>query len=454
MAAPLKELPLPGVLRYALATAAGRYLPIVRDGASARAGDIIAVRPARAAPRAARPAQRWPSAWRPDEAVADLLRAAAPGRIELAPDAVALHVDGGDEPPPPLTARSFVERVCEAGIVGMGGAGYPTHLKLRDAIAHGVATVIVNAVECEPGVAVDRALLQGHAEDVLRGMQALTQALGGAQAVLALDAPLQLDAAIKTQVVPGPYPAGWEPLLVRRLLGLEVPQGGYPVSVGVVVFNVATVFAMGRAWHNAEPLTRRVVAISDEPRWTRIGHPVAELPPVPGEKPGEKMLGGPVTGWPAAPDDAVSRTTRAVTLRTGAAATPCIRCGWCANACPVGLLPQELLRAATAERWAETERLAVDDCIECGACDMACPSRLPLLAHFRFAKAARSAAARREQEAARAKEHVEQRRIRVSRRAAEATTRRAERLRNPRDWGAAASSRPAQRKEATEGEGH
>ena len=456
MAAPLTELPLPGVLRYALATPAGRYLPTVRDDANVHAGEVIAVRPAPAAPRPARPEENTPGAWPPDEAAADLLRAAASGRIELAADAIALHVDGRGEPPPPLTARGFVERVCEAGIVGMGGAGYPAHLKLRDAMAHGVVTVIVNGVECEPGVAVDRALLECHAEDVLRGMQALTQALGGAQAVLALDAPLQLDAPIKKQVVPGPYPAGWEPLLVQRLLGLEMPRGAYPVSVGVVVFNVATVFAMARAWHNAEPLTRRVVAIGDEPRWTRIGHPVAELPLAHGEKHGERMLGGPVTGRPAAPGDAVSRTTRAVTLRAAAAPAPCIRCGWCTSACPVGLLPQELLRAATAERWAESGRLAVDDCIECGACDMACPSRLPLLAHFRFAKAARSAAAQREQDAARAKAHVEQRRIRVSRRAAEATTRRAERLRNPRDWGAAASSRPAQRKDeaATEGEGH
>lgn len=447
MAAPLRELPLPGVLRHGLATPAGRYLPTVPDDARVCAGDVIAVR---GADDAATPslAKECGTGAAPGEAAADLLRAAAAGRVELAADAVVLHVDGGDEPAPPLAARGFVERVREAGIVGMGGAGYPAHLKLRDAMQRSVATVIVNAVECEPGVAVDRALLAGHTDDVLRGMRALAQALGGARAVLALDAPLQLDAAVEARVVPGPYPAGWEHALVRRLLGLEVPTGAYPTAVGVVVFNVATVFAMARAWHLREPLTRRLVAVGDEPCWTRIGHPVAELPLAPGEK----MMGGPVTGWPAAPDAAVARTTRAVTLRPPAVRTPCIRCGWCASACPVGLLPQELLRAATNERWAETGRRRVDDCIECGACDMACPSRLPLLAHFRRAKAERHAAARREREALRAKAHVEQRRIRLARRADETAAGRAERLRNPRNWGANPSLAAVRRTESTRGQ--
>ena len=449
MTAPIRALPLPDTLRYALATPAGRYVPALPGGARARRGDVLAVRRARAGQSAggaaaaatctaATGADREPPA-------IDALRAATSGRVEIAPGALLLHADGRDEPAPPLTAPDFLERIREAGIVGMGGAGYPAHLKLRAAIERGVHTVIANAVECEPGVNADRTLLERHADDVRRGLEALSAQLGGARAILAVGAPLQFDAGVETHVASGPYPAGWERALTQRLLGLETPANGYPSSVGAVVFNVATVFAMARAWHCGEPLTRRVVTIGAEPCWTRIGHPVAELPLAPGAK----RIGGSITGWPAPPEAAVSRTTRAVALRAPAPSTPCIRCGWCASACPVGLLPQELLRAATAQRWQALQRLRLDACIECGACDLACPSRLPLLDRFRVAKSERAAAARRQRQAALAKQHVEQRRERLARAASEAARRRAERLRNQHRWQTDAGvAEPAERPDA------
>lgn len=415
MAAPLAELPPPAVLRYPFAAPAGHYRAVVAHGASVRRGDVIAVREA---DDGARPVP------------IELLHAAASGRIEATPGALMLRPDGEKRRAPALAAPDLVERIREAGIVGLGGAGYPTHLKLRQAIAQGADALIVNAVECEAGVNADRTLLHTHPEDVLCGIEALAGALRAPQVVLALGAPLRVALPIETRVAPGPYPAGWERALTRRLLGRAAPSGGFPTDVGVLVLNVATVFAIARAWRHGEPLTRRVVTVGTAEHWVRIGHPVAELP-LPA---GTHTVGGPVTGWPAAADAAVRKDTRSVTPRPAVAESPCIRCGWCAPACPQGLLPQELLRGVEAKRWEQVERLRLDECIECGACDLACPSRLPLLAAFRHAKRQRREAAERAHAADLARQRFDQRNVRNAQRRDAARLRRDARLEAPHAW--------------------
>ena len=405
VAAPLTALPPPRVLRYPLVSPTARYAPAVGDGATVRAGDAIGVG----------------------------LHAAAAGVVELAARTILVHVDGIGERAPALAEGDLVERVRAAGIVGLGGSGYPTHRKLHDARTKGVDTVIVNAVECEPGVSADRALLLAHLAEVLAGLRVLCDYLGAARGVLATGEPIEgVEGVEGVEVVriAGRYPTGAERTVVARALGKDVPKDGYPTDVGAVVFNAATVYAIDRAWSAGEPLTRRVVTVGDANCWVPIGHPVSELP----LSAGEKMVGGPVTGWPADPDAAVEKTTRAVTLRPDVTPTACIRCGWCARACPEGLLPQELFARIESERWPELEALRLDDCVECGACDLACPSRLPLLATFRFGKSERVAAGRRAQAAELAKARYELRNDRLARRESEERNQRAARLSSDRDW--------------------
>ncbi len=415
MATPLTELPPPALLRYPLVTPAGQYRAVVAHGTRVRHGDVIAVREASVGAKPA-PVER--------------LHAAASGRIEATPTVLTLHPDGEQRRAPALTAPNLVERTREAGIVGLGGAGYPTHLKLRQALARGTDALIVNAVECEAGVNADRALLLTCTDDVLRGIEAVAEALGAPRVTLAVGAPLPAELPVEVRVAPGPYPAGWERVLTQRLLGHRVPADGFPTDIGVLVLNVATVFAIARAWHHGEPLTRRVVTVGTAEFWVRIGHPVAELP-LPA---GAYTVGGPVTGWLAAGDEAVRKDTRSVTPRPTVATSPCIRCGWCATACPQGLLPQELLRGVEAEHWEQVERLRLDECIECGACDLVCPSRLPLLAAFRHAKGQRREAAQRARAADLARQRFDQRNARLVRRRDATRSRREARLEAPRSW--------------------
>lgn len=404
MAASVIGLPPPGVLRYSLLTPTARHAPTVAAGDRVRAGDEIARG----------------------------LHAAAAGVVELTATAILVHVDGSDERAPTLSEGDFAERVRRAGIVGLGGSGYPADRKLLDARAKGVPTVIVNAVECEPGVSADRALLAAHLPEILRGLRAVAEYLGGARGVLAVGEGEGMEGADGIEVVrvTGRYPTGSERSVVARVIGADVPKDGFPTDVGAVVFNAATVYAIDRAWSAGEPLMQRVVTVGDENYWVPVGHPVAELP----LPPGEKMVGGPVTGRLAEPDAAVEKTTRAVTPRPKLRSMPCIRCGWCASACPEGLLPQELFARIETERWPEADALRLEDCVECGACDLACPSRLPLLATFRFGKSERAETTRRAEAAEVARARYEARGDRLARIEAETRGRRAERLARPRQW--------------------
>ena len=415
MGAAVNRLPLPRVLRYPLLTRSGRYEPAVASGKRIRAGDALAV------------AHSGPAGY---------LNAGASGVVEVTATEMLLYPDGLEDAAPPLTSKDLAERVRDAGIVGLGGAGYPTWLKLQQARNNAVTTLIVNAVECEPGVSADGALLRGHTEEVLSGMRALADFLGRPRTIIALGDGMDDIPGADVARVTGPYPSGSERALIARLLGMDlsrspVRQGReVPTDVGVVVFNVATVFAVHRAWRCGERLIERIVTVHDENAWLRIGHPVAELP----LPEGQVVVGGPVTGWVATEGESIAKTTRAVGVRTPREASPCIRCGWCARACPEGLLPQELLRHINARRWSETEGLRLADCVECGACDLACPSRLPLLATFRHGKSERRELARRARNAALARDRYAAREARLEQQRAEQRKEREVRMASRREW--------------------
>ena len=389
----MKRLPPPSVLRYPLLTRRGRYAPRVASGIRVRDGDVLA---------------------RGEAPLLEALHAGASGMVEVTARDILLYPDGLHDTAPPLTAKDLAERVRDAGIVGLGGAGYPTWLKLRQASDAGITTLIVNAVECEPGVSADRALQREHTDEILSGMRVLADYLGKPRTVIALGEGMEDVPGTETAWVTGRYPSGSEHVLVQQVAGMDLGKK-VATEVGILVLNVATVFAVNRAWHCGERLTERIVTVADENAWLHIGHPVAELP----LPEGQVMVGGPITGWLATEDESIVKTTRAVTVREPSEASPCIRCGWCARACPEELLPQELFRHISAGRWSELERLRLADCVECGACDMACPSRLPLLATFRYGKSerheleclARDAALARDRFTARAARQEQQRAV-------------------------------------------
>ena len=413
----VKRFPLPSVLRYPLLTGTRRYEPSVATGTRVRTGDVLACGGSSSA--------------------VNYLHAGASGLVEVGETGLLLHPDGREDVAPPLTAKDLVETVREAGIVGMGGAGYPTWLKLRQARQSEVKTLIVNAVECEPGVSADAALLREHADEVLAGVEALADYLGNPRRIIALGAPRArpnsstMDGIPGVEVarVTGSYPSGSERSLVARVLGLD-PGRRIPTEVGVVVFNVATVFAIHRAWNCGERLVERVVTVGDVNAWLRIGHPVRELP----LSEGQVIVGGPVTGWVASELESIAKTTRAVSVRIPRTASPCIRCGWCARACPEGLLPQEMFRHINAGHWSETEGLRLADCVECGACDMACPSGLPLLATFRYGKSERREQERRARNAALAKDRFAARAARLERQRVDQQKEREARMASRRKW--------------------
>lgn len=303
------------------------------------------------------------------------------------------------------------ERVRAAGVVGLGGAGYPTAGKL--AVAREL--LVLNGAECEPWIACDDALLREHADEVVRGGQLLARVVGARRILLAIeDSMPEALAAARTavaalgsgdiEVVPVPtiYPAGGERQLIQVLTGQEVPRGGLPRDIGVIVHNVATARAAWRAVALGEALYTRVVTVTG-PGVARpgnfvvpIGTPVAHLVEQAGgytSQAARLLLGGPMMGHALPHDDfPIGKQDNCVLVLSADETTdrspemPCIRCGDCARACPAQLLPQQLLWHVRADNLARAQDQGIFDCIECGGCDVVCPSHIPLTEQFRRAK--------------------------------------------------------------------
>ena len=352
---------------------------------------------------------------------------------------IVLEPDGLDKAAPPLpplaldgtSATDLLRRIEAAGIVGLGGAVFPTATKLS---VGAITTLIVNGVECEPTISCDDRLLRERAAEVLEGAERLRRALGIEQVGLAIKADMMeaFDAIqqarndtgfdrIAPVTVASRYPAGGERQLIQNLTGREVPAGGRPTDIGVLCLNVATVTAIQRAATRGEPLISRIVSVGGrglrEPHnlEVRLGTPLRHLIDVCGgyAEPVERLvIGGPMMGFPVATDAVpVTASVNALfvagrgQLPARSAASPCIRCGACAEVCPAGLLPQEL---DWQSRQGHAPKLLADglfDCIECGCCDVVCPSHIPLVAHFQRAKQD----IRREQKAREAADHARRR---------------------------------------------
>jgi electron transport complex protein RnfC len=313
----------------------------------------------------------------------------------------------------PAALRSLI---ASAGIVGLGGAVFPTAVKIKVGTAAGIETLLINGAECEPYITCDAALMRERANEIVSGAQILLHALQVERCVFALerDVPKSLEAMenaisasadgrLELVTVPTIYPAGGEKQLIQALTGREVPTGGLPHDVGFVCQNVATAAAVAKRVLTGEPLISRIVTCTGsgiaEPRnlEVRLGTPIAEIVAQCGgytEDVARLIIGGPMMGFPVRSDQLpVTKVVNCVLAATRAeigaerVTMPCIRCGESARVCPANLLPQQLYWHIRAGDLAKTREYDVFDCIECGCCDYVCPSHIPLVEHYRHAKA-------------------------------------------------------------------
>ncbi|MGI9257363.1 MAG: electron transport complex subunit RsxC [Gammaproteobacteria bacterium] len=313
----------------------------------------------------------------------------------------------------PESRSEQLETLRNAGIVGLGGAAFPTAAKLRK--NDGCHTLILNGAECEPYISCDDVLMREHAREVLAGARTMIELLDAKRCLVAVenDKPVAAEAItaaideigdnrISLARVPTVYPAGGERQLVEILTGEEVPSGDYPIACGCVCQNVGTAYAINRLLRHGEPLLTRIVTVTGEgitdPQNVEvpIGTPIKELIDHCGgytEDVTRLIHGGTMMGYAISTDELpVTKATNCVIaahdseVRDRYDEWPCIRCGDCAEVCPARLLPQELLRYSRSFEFEELDGLGLRDCIECGCCDVVCPSQIPLTAYFRGAK--------------------------------------------------------------------
>ncbi len=316
-----------------------------------------------------------------------------------------------------LPSEKIRAHIRDAGIVGMGGAGFPAHIKLTPG-DHVVDTLILNGAECEPYITCDEMLLRERALEVIVGLRIMRYALQAKRCIIGVENnKAAAFRALQEQVrntgadfidviqVPTVYPTGGEKQLIQVLTGKEVPAGGLPLDIGIVCHNVGTAYAVYRAIEFAEPLISRYVTVAGSVAHARnlevlIGTPVIDLIEECGGNRNtlsRVILGGPMMGTAlhnvTAP---VTKTTNCILVNSTIGdvplpsrdkhAMPCIRCGNCATACPIDLLPQQLYWYAHAKDFDKVQDYHLFDCIECGCCDYVCPSQIPLVHYFRYAK--------------------------------------------------------------------
>ncbi|MDI9280436.1 electron transport complex subunit RsxC [Pantoea sp. EABMAA-21] len=380
------------------------------------------------------------------EAIAPHMTAHPSGLSELC---IFLRADGEDrwttlDPQPDfrsLTREDVVKRIHEAGVAGLGGAGFPTATKLRGGL-RGVKTLIINAAECEPYITADDRLMQDCAAEVLEGCRILAWVLQAErvligiednkpEAIAALKQALGGDRELQLRVIPTKYPSGGAKQLTQILTGVEVPHGGRSTDIGVLMQNVGTAWAVKRAIIDGEPITERVVTLTGEaiaqPRnvWGRLGTPVSHLLHHVGFAPGSRqmvIMGGPLMGFtlpslnvPLVKISNCILAPSASEMGNNEKEQSCIRCSACADACPAKLLPQQLFWYSQGGDHEKARAHNIDDCIECGACAYVCPSNIPLVQYYRQEKAELRAIDLEAKRTAEAKARFEARQARLER---------------------------------------
>jgi len=343
-----------------------------------------------------------------------------PGPTGMSVPAIEITADGEDawgDALEPITdwqtadPAVLKQRVWNAGVVGMGGAGFPSHVKLSPPEGKTIDTLILNGAECEPYLTADHRLMLEQAEDVVLGGAIIARILGLDSAVIGVeenkpDAIAKLTEIagkynVKVQGLPVNYPQGAEKQLIYTITGREVPIGKLPMDVNCVVQNVASAVAIAEAVVKGHPSIDRITTVTGKPvvnpgNWRfRLGTPISKALELTGgvsEQPAKLLLGGPMMG--------IAQSSLGVTVMKNTSgilliaadevsqytAEPCIRCGRCVEVCPANILPATISQAVENNRFDWAEDLNVMACIECGSCSYVCPSHRPLNQHFKRAK--------------------------------------------------------------------
>jgi len=315
----------------------------------------------------------------------------------------------GAADPSSLSPDEIRERVREAGIVGLGGAAFPTAVKLSPPKDKSIDTIILNGCECEPVLTADYRLMLESTDAILQGAELVRKAAGAEKVIIGVEDNKKDVFGLFQEKIQGPetevvllktkYPQGAEKNLIHALLKREVPRGGLPFDVGVVVQNVGTVKAVWDAISRGIPLYERGVTVSGlgvrEPKnlIVRIGTPFKTVIEYCGgliEDASLMIMGGPMMGisqW--SPEIPVIKGTSGILAWSLPASVPefnCIRCGRCVEHCPMGLVPTQLMKYVKNEILSEAEKWGVLDCVECGSCQYSCPAKIPLVHWLRLGK--------------------------------------------------------------------
>jgi len=333
--------------------------------------------------------------------------------------ALVITSDGKDEwvklEPPPnpdkLSVKEILDSIRAAGLVGMGGAAFPTHVKLSPPKDKKIDTVILNGCECEPYITSDHRTMMEYGEKVLSGLSIISKVISPQRVYIAIEDNKEdvieymeklvrdMGGKGKFQIAPlkSKYPMGAEKILTELLLGREVPIGGLPLDVGTVVHNVSTAKAIHDAVVEGKPFVERAVTITGavkNPRnlMVRFGTPIGRLIDYCGGIEGEAseiILGGPMMGFSQFDlGFPTVKGTNAVLVKAGRPIEEqdCISCGKCLEVCPMRLMPTTLAKYAKAGRYEECEQAYIADCFECGACAYICPANIPIVQYIKVAK--------------------------------------------------------------------